>query len=77
VHTVILAYNKHHALIIRPDDVWLAILTQISLFVSANAELLRASFVAHEGAASASSQRMETGTAWTSRTSQRKWQRNW
>ncbi|KAJ7101976.1 hypothetical protein C8R44DRAFT_682444 [Mycena epipterygia] len=49
VDTVILAYNKHHALVIRPDDVWLAILTQFNYFVNANSELLRASFVAHEG----------------------------
>ncbi|KAJ7302795.1 hypothetical protein DFH08DRAFT_904692 [Mycena albidolilacea] len=49
VHTVIAAYNKHHALVIRPDDVWLAILCQFNFFVNANAELLRASFVAHEG----------------------------
>ncbi|KAJ7119587.1 hypothetical protein C8R44DRAFT_788448 [Mycena epipterygia] len=49
VDTVISAYNQHHALIIRPDDVWLAILSQFSFFVNANAELLRANFVAHEG----------------------------
>ncbi|KAJ7443106.1 hypothetical protein FB451DRAFT_95138 [Mycena latifolia] len=49
VHTVITAYNEHHALVIRPDDVWLAILCQFNFFVNANAELLRASFVAHEG----------------------------
>ncbi|KAJ7058763.1 hypothetical protein C8F01DRAFT_281687 [Mycena amicta] len=49
VHTLISAYNQHHALILRPDDVWLAILVQFNFFVNANAELLRASFVAHEG----------------------------
>ncbi|KAJ7136794.1 hypothetical protein C8R44DRAFT_728758 [Mycena epipterygia] len=49
VDTVILAYSKHHALLLRPDDVWLAILTQFNYFVNANAELLRANFVAHEG----------------------------
>jgi hypothetical protein len=42
------AYNRHHALIVRPDDVWLAILTQFNLFVNANAEDLRKQFVAHE-----------------------------
>ncbi|KAJ6582356.1 hypothetical protein B0H19DRAFT_1061773 [Mycena capillaripes] len=47
--TVISAYNKHHALVIRPDDVWICILTQFNYFVTANAELLRANFVAHEG----------------------------
>ncbi|KAJ7464169.1 hypothetical protein FB451DRAFT_1094666 [Mycena latifolia] len=49
VDTVILAYNKHHALVLRPDDVWLAILAQFNFYVNANSELLRASFVAHEG----------------------------
>ncbi|KAJ6479011.1 hypothetical protein C8R45DRAFT_933786 [Mycena sanguinolenta] len=42
------AYTQDRALVIRPDDVWLAILTQFNFFVNANAELLRASFVAHE-----------------------------
>ncbi|KAJ7105180.1 hypothetical protein C8R44DRAFT_681506 [Mycena epipterygia] len=49
VRTVMSAYNQHHALVIRPDDVWLTILAQFNFFVNANAELLRASFVAHEG----------------------------
>ncbi|KAJ7349786.1 hypothetical protein DFH08DRAFT_124973 [Mycena albidolilacea] len=49
VHTIIRAYNKHHNLVLRPDDVWLALLTQFNFFVNANAEALRASFVAHEG----------------------------
>ncbi|KAJ6563936.1 hypothetical protein B0H19DRAFT_1140059 [Mycena capillaripes] len=49
VGTVISAYNEHHALILRPDDVWIAILCQFNFFVNANAELLRANFVAHEG----------------------------
>ncbi|KAF8188137.1 hypothetical protein K438DRAFT_1833860 [Mycena galopus ATCC 62051] len=49
VNTVIQAYNKHYALVLRPDDVWLTILSQFNFFVNANAELLRANFVAHEG----------------------------
>jgi hypothetical protein len=49
VDTVISAYSQHHALIIRPDDVWLAILTQFNFFVNANAELLRTQFVQHKG----------------------------
>ncbi|KAF8558737.1 hypothetical protein OG21DRAFT_1595051, partial [Imleria badia] len=49
VHTVVEAYNRHRALIIRPDDVWLAILTQFSFFVNGNAEALRSVFVAHKG----------------------------
>ncbi|KAG1769722.1 hypothetical protein EV702DRAFT_978523 [Suillus placidus] len=49
VHTVLEAYNNHRGLILRPDDVWTAILTQFSFFVSANAEQLRSHFAAHEG----------------------------
>ena len=49
MNTVIGAYSQHRALVIRPDDVWLTILSQFNFFVNANAELLRANFVAHEG----------------------------
>jgi hypothetical protein len=49
VNAVIGAYDQHRALVIRPDDVWLTILSQFNFFVNANAELLRANFVAHEG----------------------------
>ncbi|KAJ7242653.1 hypothetical protein C8J57DRAFT_1192179 [Mycena rebaudengoi] len=58
VRTVIKAYNGHHALVIRPDDVWLAITAfqgpldsadQFNFFVNTNAELLRTNFVAHGG----------------------------
>ncbi|KAJ6458583.1 hypothetical protein C8R47DRAFT_1245163 [Mycena vitilis] len=49
VWTAIEAYNEHHALALRPDDIWLTILSQFNFFVNANAELLRANFVAHEG----------------------------
>ncbi|EIW77683.1 hypothetical protein CONPUDRAFT_167773 [Coniophora puteana RWD-64-598 SS2] len=43
------AYNQHCALVLRPDDVWLAILTQFSFFVNAHAEELHSAFVSHEG----------------------------
>ncbi|KAJ7052921.1 hypothetical protein C8F01DRAFT_1212298 [Mycena amicta] len=46
-HTIADAYNQHHALVLRPDDIWLGILAQFNFFVNANSELLRASFVAH------------------------------
>ena len=29
VDTVVEAYSKHHALVIRPDDVWITILTSV------------------------------------------------
>lgn len=43
------AYSDHHHLVIRPDDVWFSILTQLSFFINANAEELRSFFVAHSG----------------------------
>ncbi|PVF95614.1 hypothetical protein CPB86DRAFT_567137 [Serendipita vermifera] len=49
VNTVVHAYNWHHHLIIRPDDIWIAILSQINFYVNANAEDLRSKFVAHKG----------------------------
>ncbi|KAH9855391.1 hypothetical protein C2E23DRAFT_724687 [Lenzites betulinus] len=49
VRTVLQAYAYHHHLIIRPDDVWMAILSQLSFYVNAHAEGLREYFVAHQG----------------------------
>ena len=49
VNAAIKAYSRHHHLKIRPEDVWLAILTQLSSYINAHAEELRGSFVAHEG----------------------------
>ncbi|KIK51638.1 hypothetical protein GYMLUDRAFT_233988 [Collybiopsis luxurians FD-317 M1] len=49
VDAVTKAYNQHHAISIRPDDVWIAILTQFNFYVNANAERLRSHFVEHEG----------------------------
>ncbi|KAJ7656562.1 hypothetical protein B0H17DRAFT_372883 [Mycena rosella] len=41
--------TQDRALVIRPNDIWLAILSQFNFFVNARAEILRASFVSHEG----------------------------
>ncbi|KAF8315414.1 hypothetical protein DL93DRAFT_2125510 [Clavulina sp. PMI_390] len=49
VHSLTTAYNEHCHLVLRPDDVWHALLSQFSLYVQANAESLRKQFVAHEG----------------------------
>ncbi|CDO68660.1 hypothetical protein BN946_scf184790.g9 [Trametes cinnabarina] len=49
VRTVLEAYASHRHLVLRPDDVWMAILTQLSFYVNAHAEELREYFVAHEG----------------------------
>ncbi|KAJ7208212.1 hypothetical protein GGX14DRAFT_454167, partial [Mycena pura] len=35
VDTVLCAYTHHHALVIRPDDVWLAIVSQFSFYATA------------------------------------------
>uniref|UniRef100_A0A0W0G7U5 Uncharacterized protein n=1 Tax=Moniliophthora roreri TaxID=221103 RepID=A0A0W0G7U5_MONRR len=43
------AYNQHRALIVKPDDVWIASLAQFNFFVNANAERLRTHFVGREG----------------------------
>ena len=43
------AYFDHKHLVIRPDDVWLAILMQLNMYIQANAEKLRSKFVAHKG----------------------------
>ncbi|RDX50792.1 hypothetical protein OH76DRAFT_1455116 [Lentinus brumalis] len=49
VHAALEAYGGHHHLRIRPDDVWLAILTQLGFYVNGHAEELRSYFVAHQG----------------------------
>ncbi|KAJ5716616.1 hypothetical protein N7493_008527 [Penicillium malachiteum] len=49
VWSIFEAYNHHHNLIIRPEDVWFSILTQLSFYVNAHSEELRSFFVAHEG----------------------------
>ncbi|EDR07352.1 uncharacterized protein LACBIDRAFT_327783 [Laccaria bicolor S238N-H82] len=49
VHTVVEAYNNHRCLIIRPDDVWAAILVQLSFYINAHGEKFRSVFVSHEG----------------------------
>jgi hypothetical protein len=35
------AYNNHHNLVLRPDDIWLAILTQLSAYVNGNSSSLQ------------------------------------
>ncbi|CAG7563451.1 unnamed protein product [Fusarium equiseti] len=43
------AYSNHHHLTIRSEDVWFAIITQLSSHINANAEQLRHLFVSHKG----------------------------
>ncbi|KAF7347958.1 hypothetical protein MSAN_01747900 [Mycena sanguinolenta] len=40
VDTVLSAYTGSHALVLRPDDIWLTVISQFSLYVNANPELL-------------------------------------
>lgn len=49
VHTVLEAYNEHLNLVLRPDDIWLAILVQLSSYINAHAQDLRDRFVSHAG----------------------------
>lgn len=45
---VVRAYQQDLYLVLRPDDVWQAVITQFSFYVVGNAEELRHVFVAHE-----------------------------
>lgn len=49
VRTVIECYNRHHNLVLRPDDIWTAILTQFSFYINKNAEEFRNQFVNFDG----------------------------
>jgi len=49
ISAAVRAYNTHHELVLRPDDVWQAVLTQFSFYVQANAEELRGRLVDFEG----------------------------
>ncbi|RYO89292.1 hypothetical protein DL766_000929 [Monosporascus sp. MC13-8B] len=49
VDGLIRAFNQDLHLVVRPDDVWQAIISQFSLFVNGHAERLRHLFVSHEG----------------------------
>lgn len=49
IRTVVACYNRHHNLVIRPDDIWTAILTQFSFYINKNAEEYRSKFVSFEG----------------------------
>jgi hypothetical protein len=49
VYAALTAYKDHHHLVLRPEDIWFSILTQIGFYVEKHAEELREFFVAHEG----------------------------
>lgn len=45
ISLVIQAWENHHNLTLRPDDIWTALMVQFSFYVNANAEKLRSMFV--------------------------------
>ncbi|KAL6886051.1 hypothetical protein GGI43DRAFT_431858 [Trichoderma evansii] len=49
IEGIIRAFQQDLHLILRPDDIWLAITTPLSFYVNAHAEELRHLFVTHEG----------------------------
>lgn len=46
--TMLDAYRKHNHVILRPDDVWFAILIQFNFYVNGHAENMREHFVNHK-----------------------------
>ncbi|OXA62318.1 hypothetical protein Fcan01_00240 [Folsomia candida] len=49
VDTVLTCYNRHHNLVLRPDDIWTALIIQFSFYISQSAETFRRKFVNFEG----------------------------
>ncbi|PTB75280.1 hypothetical protein M440DRAFT_1439828 [Trichoderma longibrachiatum ATCC 18648] len=49
IHGVIRAFQQDLHLVLRPDDIWLAITVQFSFYVNGHAEKLRSHFVNHNG----------------------------
>ncbi|KAI8634819.1 hypothetical protein F5Y19DRAFT_461393 [Xylariaceae sp. FL1651] len=47
VHACLEAYSAHHRLVLRPEDIWFAILTQLSAYIHGRAEELRSQFVGY------------------------------
>jgi hypothetical protein len=49
VEAAVHAWNHHNNLVLRPDDFWIAILSQLNFYIDKHAEHLRDFFVSHEG----------------------------
>lgn len=49
VNAIAYAYYEHIPLVIRPDDVWIAILSQLAFYIEVHAEELRDQLVSHQG----------------------------
>lgn len=49
IHAAVDAYSYHQHLVLRPEDIWFAILSQLNFYINKNSEELRHLFVAHKG----------------------------
>jgi hypothetical protein len=49
IGTVFMAYSKHYHLVLRPDDVWSAIMMTLADYIDTYSEEMRSQFVSHEG----------------------------
>jgi hypothetical protein len=49
VHGIIHAFQQDLHLVLRPNDVWQAVISQFAFYVTGHAEELRSKFVAHTG----------------------------
>ena len=49
IYALIQAWKGYHNLVLRPEDFWFVIVSQLSFYITANSETLRSHFVAHEG----------------------------
>ncbi|GAM27168.1 hypothetical protein SAMD00019534_103430, partial [Acytostelium subglobosum LB1] len=49
IRSIMIAYANHMHLVIRPDDIWQAIITQFSFYVNARSDTLRDKFVSFNG----------------------------
>ncbi|KAK5664086.1 hypothetical protein OQA88_300 [Cercophora sp. LCS_1] len=49
VHAILESYNEHLNLVLRPDDVWLAIVSQLSVYINTHSDQLRDVLVSHTG----------------------------
>ena len=48
VYSIFRAWSDHHHLVVRPDDIWCAVLSQLNFYINAHAEEVRSVFVPHQ-----------------------------
>ncbi|KAF2656544.1 hypothetical protein K491DRAFT_703992 [Lophiostoma macrostomum CBS 122681] len=64
VHGIVQAFKQDLHLVLRPDDVWLSIITQLSFYVNKNAEGLRSKIVKHDGQVEISIEEFDARFKW-------------